>query len=76
VRLCSYDVQDVAKRCKIIQQILTTVVERELFSIYLKLLEDEEESLATEKMSNYNVTVEQCQGIVDSVSFLNVMKRY
>ena len=39
-------------------------MERELFSKYVKLMEDEEESLqslATEKMSNYNIDVEHCQ---------------
>ena len=42
-------------------------MERELFSKYLKLMEDEEESLqslATEKMSNYNNDVEHCQDVV------------
>ena len=58
-------------RCTKIHQILATVMERELFSKYLKLMEDEEESLqspATEKMSNYNIDVEHCQDVVVNVS--------
>jgi len=39
-------------------------------------MEDEEESLATEVMSDYNVTVDHCQDIVHNVSFMNLMKRY
>ena len=50
-------------------------MERELFSKFLKLMEDEE-SLATEMMSSNNITGEYCQRIVDNASFLNLMKRY
>ena len=57
-------------RCTRIHQILAAVMERELFSKYLKVMEDEE-SLATEVMSNYNVTVDHCD-----ISFVNIMKRY
>ena len=52
-------------------QILATVMERELFSKYLKLMEDEEESLqslAIEKMENYNIDVEHCQDFVVKTS--------
>ena len=59
-------------------------MERELFSKYLKLMEDEEESLqslatetlATEKMSNYNIDVEHCQDVVVNVSSMDLMKKY
>ena len=54
-------------------------MERELFSKYLKLMEDEEESLqslATEKMSNYNIDVEHCQDIVVNVSSMDLMTKY
>ena len=65
-------------------QILATVMERELFSKYLKLMEDEEESLqslatetlATEKMSNYNIDVEHCQDVVVNASSMDLMKKY
>ena len=66
--------------CTKIHQILATVMERELFSkYYLKLMEDEEESLqslATEKMLNYNIDVEHCQDFVVSVSSMDLMKKY
>ena len=51
-------------------------MERELFSKYLKLMEDEEESLqslATEKMENYNIDVEHCQDFVVNVSSMDLM---
>ena len=54
-------------------------MERELFSKYLKLMEDEEESLqslATEKMSNYNIDVEHCHNVVVNVSSMDLMKKY
>ena len=55
-------------------------MERELFSKYLKLMEDEEESLqslATEKMLNYNIiNVEHCQDFVVNVSSIDLMKKY
>ena len=47
--------------------------------MYLKLMEDEEESLqslATEKMSNYNIDVEHCQDVVVNVSSMDLMKKY
>ena len=53
-------------------------MERELFSKYLKLMKDEEESLqslATEKMSNYNIDVEHCQDLVVKVSSMDLMKK-
>lgn len=62
-------------RCTRIHQILAAVMERELFSKFLKLMEDDE-SLATEMMSSNNITVEYCQDIVDNASFVNLMKRY
>ena len=52
-------------------------MERELFSKYLKLMEDEEESLqslATEKMSNYSIDVEHCQDVVVNVSSMGNMR--
>ena len=66
------------------QNPFATVMERELFSKYLKLMEDEEESLqslatetlATEKMSNYNIDVEHCQDVVVNVSSMDLMKKY
>ena len=58
-------------RCTRIHQILAAVMEGELFSKYLKVMEDEEESLAIEVMSNYNVTVDHYD-----ISFVNLMKRY
>ena len=54
-------------------------MERELFSKYLKLMEDEEESLqslATEKMSNYDIDVEHCQDVVVNVSSMDLMTKY
>ena len=42
-------------------------------------MEDEEESLqslATEKMSNYNIDVEHCQDVVVNVSSMDLMKKY
>ena len=55
-------------------------MERELFSKYLKLMEDEEESLqflTTEKMSNYNINVEHCQDFIVNVSSsMDLMKKY
>ena len=59
-----------------IHQILATVMERELFSKYRKLMEDEEESLqslATEKMLKYN---EFCQDVVVNVSSMDLIKKY
>ena len=63
-------------RCTRIHQIFVAVMERELFSKYLKLMEGEEESLATEMMSSDNITIEHCQDIVENVSFVNLMKQY
>ena len=54
-------------------------MERELFSKYLKLMEDEEESLqslATENMSNYSIDVEHCQDVVVNVSSMDLMTKY
>ena len=54
-------------------------MERELFSKYLKLMEDKEESLqslATEKMSNYIIDVEHCQDFVVNVSSMDLIKKY
>jgi len=62
-------------RCTRIHQNLAAVMERELFSKFLKLM-GEEEPLATELMSSNNITVEYCQAIVDNASFVNLMKRY
>ena len=47
-------------------------------------MEDEEESLqslapetlATEKMLNYNIDVEHCQDVVVNVSSMDLMKKY
>ena len=42
-------------------------------------MEDEEESLqslAIEKMSNYNIDVENCQDVVVNVSSMDLMKIY
>ena len=61
-------------RCTRIHQILAAVLERELFSMFLKLME--EESLATEMMSSENITLEYCKGIVNNASFANLMKKY
>ena len=50
-------------------------MERELFSKFLKLMEDEE-PLATEMMSSNNITVEYCKNVVKNASFVDLMKRY
>ena len=62
-------------RCTRIHQILVAVMERELFSMFMKWNEDEE-SLATEMMSSNNITVEYCQAIADNSSFVGLMKQY
>ena len=49
-------------------QILATVMERELFSKYLKLMEDEEESLQSLATENYNIDVQHCQDFVVKTS--------
>lgn len=61
-------------RCTRIHQILAAVMERELFSKFLKLMEDEE-PLATEMMSS-NIAIEYCQKTINNSSFVNLMKRY
>ncbi len=62
-------------RCTRIHKILAAVMERELFSKFLHLKEDDE-PLATEMMSSNNITIEECQRIVGNASFVNLLKQY
>ena len=61
-------------RCTRIHQILAAVMEQELFSMFLKLMGDEE-SLAMEMMSINNIAIQYCQGIVNDASFAALMKK-
>lgn len=63
-------------KCTRIHQILAAVMEQTLFTKYLGLLEEAEQSLAWEVMSDCDSTVEHCQHVVEKYSFTDLMQRY